>query len=60
MAEEKPKDEPSKDERNRDDTDPDWEGFRDYVKRIAAVPKEELNKKLAKEKRGKEEEKRAG
>jgi len=55
MAEHKPKDEPQK--RNRDDTDPEWEGFEDYVKKVAQVPKEELNELLAKrqrEKKGKQ------
>ena len=57
MAEEKPNSEPQKDERNG--ADPNWEGFKDYVKKIAAVPKEELDKKLAEERREKKE-KRAG
>lgn len=44
----------------RDDRGSQWESFRDFVKKIAAVPKEELNEKLAEEKREKKEEKRAG
>ncbi len=49
MAEKKLKDEARNDERNRDDADPDWKGFKDYVKKIAAVPKEELDEKVAQE-----------
>jgi hypothetical protein len=39
--------------------DSNWEGFRDYVKKIASVSKKELGERLAEEKREKEEEKRA-
>lgn len=55
MAEEKPNGEVQENER-----DPNWEGFKDYVKKMAAVPKEELDEKLAEEKREKKEENRAG
>ncbi len=51
LAEQKPKDERDRDERNGS-----FENFKDFVKKIAQVPKEELNEKLAEEKR----EKRAG
>ncbi len=47
------------DDRNRDERDTNWEGFKDYVKKMMAVPKEELDEKLADEKREKEG-KRAG
>jgi hypothetical protein len=53
MAQRKPKDE-RKDERN-----PEWERFDAFVKKIAAVPKEEVDEKRAEEKREKKE-KRAG
>lgn len=56
MVEEKPKDEAQRDEQGRDETDPEWEHFKDALKKLAQVPKEELNEKLAEEKR----EKRAG
>lgn len=46
-------------QRDEQDRDSNWEGFKDYVKKMAAVPKEELDEKLAEEKREKEE-KRAG
>ncbi|MCA1716883.1 MAG: hypothetical protein LC781_08555 [Actinobacteria bacterium] len=59
MIEDNHNGETQRDERNRDERDPDWEGFKDYVKKMAAVPKEELDEKLAEEKREKEE-KRAG
>ena len=58
MAERKPKDEPQKDESNRDDTDPQWEGFKDYVRKVSQIPKEELDKRLAEWERRKK--KRAG
>ncbi len=58
MAEEKPKDQAQKDERNRDDADPEWEDFKDFVKKMAQVPKEELNEKLAEREREKRERKR--
>ncbi len=54
MGEEKPKRDRNPDERNEE-----FERFGDFVKKIAQVPKEELNEKLAKEKREREE-KRAG
>jgi hypothetical protein len=59
MAEEKPNSEPQKGERSHDGTDPGWEHFKDTLKKLAQVPKEELDEKLAKEKREKKE-KRAG
>ena len=46
MAERKPKEEPQ--ERDRDDTDLEWEGFRDFVKKMGRIPKEDLNEMLAK------------
>jgi hypothetical protein len=55
MAERKSNDEAERDARNRNDTDPQWESFKDYVKNLAQVPKEVL----AEEKREKKE-KRAG
>jgi hypothetical protein len=39
--------------------DPEWEGFKSFVKKMAQVPKEELDEKLAEEKQEKKE-KRAG
>lgn len=53
MAERKPKDE-RKEERN-----PQWERFDAFVKKIAVVPKEEVNEKRAEYEREREE-KRAG
>lgn len=55
MAERKPKDEPQRDERNRDEgeADPNWKGFKDYVRKISRVPKEELDERLAKRQREK-------
>lgn len=50
MAEEKPNG-----ESQEDAPGPQWEHFKDVVRRIAAVPKEELDEKLAEEKREKEE-----
>ncbi len=54
MADEKPKRDRNPDERNEE-----FERFEDFVKKMAAVPKEELNEKLAEEKRERER-KRAG
>jgi len=54
MAEEKPQDESPK---NKQDSD--WEDFKDFVKKIAQVPKGELDEKLAEREREKKE-KRAG
>ena len=51
--------EQNKDETQSNERDPQWEHFKDVVRRIAQVPKEELDEKLAEEKREKEE-KRAG
>ena len=51
--------EQNKDDARKNERDPQWEGFKDYVKKMAAVPKEELDEKLAEEKREREE-KRAG
>jgi hypothetical protein len=61
MAERKHKDEPQKDERNRDEgeADPEWEGFKDYVRKISQVPKEELDERLAEWERRRKE-KRTG
>ncbi len=59
MTEDNRKGETQRDERNRDEADPQWEGFKDYVKKMTRVPKEELDEKLAEERREKEE-KRAG
>lgn len=56
MAERNQKDEAQK--RNRDDTDPQWEGFKDYVRKVSQVPKEELDERLAEWERRKK--KRAG
>ncbi len=41
-------------ERRTRGQDPEWEGFKDYVKKMAQVPKEELDEKLAEEKREKQ------
>lgn len=46
-------------EKGLGEQDPAWEGFKDYVKKMAQVPKEELDEKLAEEKQEKKE-KRAG
>ena len=54
MTDEKPKRDRDPDERNEE-----FERFEDFVKKMAAVPKEELNEKLAEEKREKRE-RRAG
>ena len=61
MAERKPKDEPQRDEPNRDEgeADPNWEGFKDYVRRMSQIPKEELDERLAEWERRKKK-KRAG
>ncbi len=42
MAEEKPNGEAQENER-----DSNWEGFKDYVKKMSQVPKEELDERLA-------------
>ena len=44
MSGESQQKEAQKDEQNH--TDPNWEGFKDYVKKIASVPKEELDERL--------------
>ncbi len=49
-----------KDEARRDGQPTPFRKFEDFVRKMAAVPKEELNEKLAEEKRDKKEEKRAG
>lgn len=48
-----------KDQARRDEEPVPFRKFEDFVKKIAAVPKEELNEKLAQEKREKKE-RRAG
>lgn len=48
-----------KDEARRDGQHTPFRKFEDFVKKMAAVPKEELNQKLAEEKREKQG-KRAG
>ncbi|MDQ3637032.1 MAG: hypothetical protein M3426_03425 [Actinomycetota bacterium] len=53
MGDEKPNQEHKKDERNES-----YERFEDALRKLARVPKEELNEKLAEHKR--EREKRAG
>lgn len=55
MAERKPKDKDQVSE-----SDPQWEKFKNVVRKIAQIPKEELDEKPAEEKREKKEEKRAG
>lgn len=55
MAEQKPKDEPQKDE-----TDPGWEKFKQALKNIAAVSKEEVDEMRAERERDKKEENHAG
>jgi hypothetical protein len=50
MPEEKPKGESREDRQ-----DPEWENFKDFVKKIGQVPKEELDEKLAERKREKKE-----
>ncbi len=54
MAQRKPKDE-RKEERN-----PEWERFDTFVKKIVAVPKEEVDKRRAEWERDKERRKQAG
>ncbi len=49
-----------KDEAQKNERDTQWEGFKNYVRKMAQVPKEELDEKLAEEKREKKEEKRVG
>jgi hypothetical protein len=44
-----------KTQRDEQSADPNWQGFKDYVKKVAAVPKEELDEKLAEEKRRKKQ-----
>jgi len=60
MTEENRKDEATKDERNSDRQDLEWERFKKFARRVAAVPKEELDEQRAKYKRKREREKRAG
>jgi hypothetical protein len=54
MIEESRRSEAQSSERNGDHQDPRWEDFKVYVKKIAAVPKEELDEKLDIERREKE------
>ena len=59
MTEENQRDEAPQNGQSDDQQDPAWEGFKDYVRKIASVPKDKLDEKLAEERREKKE-KRAG
>ena len=50
MAERDPKDEAHKDDKN-----PEYKTFQDTLKRVLSIPKEELDRRRAKEKREKKE-----
>ncbi|MCA1717905.1 MAG: hypothetical protein LC781_14165 [Actinobacteria bacterium] len=59
MTEENRKDEAHKDEQDHNGENPEYENFQETLKQVLSVPKEELDKKRAEEKRQKKE-KRAG
>ncbi|MEJ7815669.1 MAG: hypothetical protein WKF53_10890 [Rubrobacter sp.] len=58
MAEKKPND--RKDERNGDESNPEFESFQKVLEKTLSVPKEELDKRRAEYERKRGQEKRAG